>query len=299
MKSFLFILILFAFILNTEAQNDSVAVKDYANAENMLGYTTQKYVDHGSVRPEWLSGDRFWYRDLNSKGSEFILVNPENGKLSPAFDQQKLANSLSSATGKKYDAEMLPFQTFKYSPDEKTIYFDVNRRHWKCDLGNYQCTQDTGNSSNASPDKEIDQVFSPDGKKAAFIKDYNLWVRDVASGKETQLTADGVKDFGYATDNAGWKHSDKPIVRWSPDSKKIATFQQDERKVGDMYLVSTNVGHPKLEQWKYPLPGDSNIVMIHRVIINVENPKVIRLQIPPDPHVASRSVMIFPAAGRF
>jgi dipeptidyl aminopeptidase/acylaminoacyl peptidase len=51
-----------------------------------------------------------------------------------------------------------------------------------------------------------------------------------------------------------------------------------------MYLVTTNVGHPTLKAWKYPLPGDSNIVMIGRVIINVDVSKVIRLQVPPDPH---------------
>ena len=72
--------------------------------------------------------------------------------------------------------------------------------------------------------------MSPDGKRAAFIRDWNLWVRDVATGQETQLTTDGVKDFGYATDNAGWASSDRPIVVWSPDSKKIATFQQDQRE---------------------------------------------------------------------
>ena len=78
---------------------------------------------------------------------------------------------------------------------------------------------------------------SPDGTQTAFIKDWNLWVRDVATGKETPLTTDGVKDFGYATDNAGWTKSDRPILLWAPDSKKIATFQQDQRDVGDMYLV--------------------------------------------------------------
>src|SRR5206468_6007616 len=94
---------------------------------------------------------------------------------------------------------------------------------------------------------------SPDGKRVAFIKDWNLWVRDVATGKETQLTTDGVKDFGYATDNAGWIHSDRAVLVWSPDSKKIATFQQDQRGVGEMYLVETKVGHPTLQAWKYPL----------------------------------------------
>ena len=132
-------------------------------------------------------------------------------------------------------------------------------------------------------------MLSPDGSKAAFIKDYNLWIRNVATNNLTQLTTDGVQYFGYATDNAGWKHTDNPIVRWSPDSKKIATFKQDERKAGYMYLVTTNVGHPKLEAWKYPLPGDTNIITIQRVIINVDTPKIIFIQVPPDPHRASLS----------
>ena len=76
-------------------------------------------------------------------------------------------------------------------------------------------------------------MSSPDGKREAFIRDWNLWVRDTATGKETQLTTDGVKDFGYATNNAGWVHDDSAILVWSPDSSKIATFQQDQRKTGD------------------------------------------------------------------
>ncbi len=126
-------------------------------------------------------------------------------------------------------------------------------------------------------------VVSPDGSREAYIKNYNLWMRDLKTNKETPLTTDGVENFGYATDNAGWVHSDRAILVWSPDSKKIATFQQDERAVSDMYLVSTNVGAPKLEKWKYPLPGEP-IVTIQRVIIDLESPKVIRLQMPPDAH---------------
>lgn len=133
------------------------------------------------------------------------------------------------------------------------------------------------------------EVISPDGKKTILIKEYNLYVKDVASGKLTQLTTDGIKDYGYATDNAGWKHSDAPILRWSPDSKKIATFQQDQRNSSDMYLVTTNVGAPKLEAWKYPLPGDKQIPTIRRVVIDVETPKVVSLNIPADPHRATLS----------
>ena len=127
-------------------------------------------------------------------------------------------------------------------------------------------------------------ILSPDGKRSAYIKDFNLWVKDIATGKETQLTTDGVKDFGYATDNAGWKHSDRAILVWSPDSRKIATFQQDERNVSDSYILSTNIGAPKLSTWKSALPGDPNIAMIQRIIIDVDAAKVTRLQMPPDPH---------------
>lgn len=126
------------------------------------------------------------------------------------------------------------------------------------------------------------ESVSPDGKKAAFIKDWNLWVRDLETKKETQLTFDGVKDYGYATDNAGWTHSDRPIMLWSPDSRKIATFQQDQRHVHDMYLVKTKVGAPELEQWKYPLPEDKKIIQIERVIIEVDNGKLIRLKMSSD-----------------
>ena len=126
------------------------------------------------------------------------------------------------------------------------------------------------------------EVASPDGKKVVFIKDWNLWMRDVETKKETQLTKDGVENFGYATDNAGWKKSDRPIILWSPDSKKIATFQQDQRNVSDMYLVTTNVGEPKLEAWKYPLPEDKEIIKIHRVIIDTDTGKITRLKMPPD-----------------
>jgi dipeptidyl-peptidase-4 len=125
---------------------------------------------------------------------------------------------------------------------------------------------------------------SPDRKHIAFVRDWNLWVRDAATGRETQLTKDGVKDFGYATDNAGWARSDRPILRWSPDSKKIATFQQDQRGVGEMYLVDTSVGHPALQAWKYPLPGDQTVTMIQRVVIDVDTGKIVRLQLPPDQH---------------
>ena len=154
-----------------------------------------------------------------------------------------------------------------------------------CELA--ECTERNAEAASRRGRAPRRDVPSPDGKQTVFIRDWNLWIRDVATDKETQLTFDGVKDFGYATDNAGWTHSDRPIVSWSPDSKKIATYQQDQRGVGEMYLIETKVGHPVLQAWKYPLPGDSTITMIQRVVIDVETRKVTRLQMPSDQHRSS------------
>ena len=129
---------------------------------------------------------------------------------------------------------------------------------------------------------EANEIVSPDGRRAAYIRDYNLWVRDTRTGQRAALTTDGSKDFGYATDNAGWQTTDQPVLLWSPDSRKIATFRQDQRRVGNMYLTTTNVGRPTLKTWKYPLVGDKDIITIERVIVEVDHPKVVRLQVPPD-----------------
>jgi dipeptidyl aminopeptidase/acylaminoacyl peptidase len=143
---------------------------------------------------------------------------------------------------------------------------------------------DKGKAAPAGAAAPPNSVTSPDGRYAAFIRDFNLWVKDLTTSQDRALTTDGVKDFGYATNNAGWIKSDEPVLRWSPDSKKIATFQHDGRGVSEMYLVSTTAGPPRLEAWKYPLPQDKEIFRIHRVVIEVEPARVVRLLMPPDQH---------------
>jgi dienelactone hydrolase len=273
-----------------------LTVKDYQQAESMLTANTDKLIDRTVSAMNWLEGDKLTYKALTPDGAEFYLVDAAKGTRSLAFDHVKLAAALSKETGKNYTATTLPFQAFSFSDDMKTIRFRTGGVTYAADLQTYSITKDAGTNTGDGGGGFSGRrrgggssVLSPDGSKAAFIKDYNLWVKDVKSGTETQLTTDGIKDFGYATDNAGWSHSDGAVLRWSTDSKKIATFQQDQRNVGEMYLVSTNVGHPKLSSWKYPLPGDKEIAMIHRVIIDVEQKKIIRLNIQPDVHRASLS----------
>ena len=126
------------------------------------------------------------------------------------------------------------------------------------------------------------EFISPNGFLAAFIDDYNLWIRDLKTNELTQLTFDGEKNYGYATNNAGWIKTDGPVLKWNLSSDKIATFRQDARGVGEMYLTTTNVGHPKLQAWKYALPGDEKIFEIERLIIDLKTNDIIRLKMKND-----------------
>lgn len=275
-----------------QAQN-VVTIDDYRFAESRLGGNVSHLVNIPSVYPSWMSDGRFWYRNATAGKVEFIVVNPAKGTSAPAFDHEKLAAAISKKTGVTYTAANLPFNTFSYSKNFKSISFMLRGKWYACDLQQYNCQESPAPSgtatSGAAPRFRPVEVMSPNGRYAAFIKDDNLWVRDVIGKQERALTTDGIKNFGYATDNAGWKHSDKPVLSWSNDSRKIATFKQDQRQVSDMYLVTTNVGKPSLETWKYPFAGDSVIAMIHRVIIDVEKGVVIPIQVAPDPHRATLS----------
>src|ERR1700675_1828402 len=211
-------------------QARQLTAADYARAERFLRSNVLPLVSGIGVQPVSLGGERFWYATNTAPGSQLIVGHP--------------SRSLRS----------------NCSPDTVRCDAAIDDRETARARAEFARTSGRGRA----------ESISPDGKRAAFIRAYNLWVRDVATGRETQLTTDGVKDFGYATDNAGWIRSDNPILAWSPDSRKIATFQQDERGVGEMYLVNTKVGHPELQAWKYPLPGDSIITTIQRVIIDVD-----------------------------
>ncbi|MEX2285266.1 MAG: DPP IV N-terminal domain-containing protein, partial [Gemmatimonadota bacterium] len=229
--------ILFATVLGAraDAQQRAFTAADYDRAARWLAQNLNGMVVGGSVQANWLPDDRFWYRKTTAAGSEFVLVDPARKTLAPAFDHARIATALSTAANQTVRPNELPFQQIQYSTKADSIAFDLNARRWSCDARGTKCTDigvavggqggggrggrgggggRAGGAGGAPP-----LTLSPDGKRGAFIRDWNLWVRDIATGQEKQLTRDGVKDFGYATDNAGWAGSDRAILLWSPDSK--------------------------------------------------------------------------------
>ena len=259
------------------AQTTAVTGADYARAERMLGYLAQPLVDHAVTRVDWLDAGHFAYVDHDASGDRLLRMDAATGKTEPLFDPKALARSLDRLlkTGDKpLDPAKLPIRDLRLAADGR-YRFSVHGTAVFCDAEAH-CAKVY------AKDTPEPGTPSPDGRWEAFVRDWNLWVRELPSGQETQLTTDGTANYGYATDNAGWSHSDRAIVAWSPDSRRIATYRQDQRKVGNMYLVKTQLGHPQLESWKYPLAGDKEVTMIERVVVDVPSRHLVRLQMPPD-----------------
>jgi len=267
------------------AMAQTVTAADYERAAKMLGDRTGPLVDHMVSGASWLDDGSLVYREQAEGKTRALRFDPATGKTAPAFDAKALADAMNAAAGGKgrpVQADKLPPMKVKRNADGSltlTSLFGGNA--FRCEVTACTAVAQAKAKSGSEPG-----AASPDGSREAFVRDWNLWLRDVASGKETQLTFDGKPDYGYATDNAGWKHTDNAVVVWSPDGSKLATFQQDQRKTSTMTLVDTGVGAPKVEQWKYPFAGDADVTMIERVVVDLSGakPQIVRLQMPPDQH---------------
>ena len=286
--------------LRNQITSSPLTVSDYQMAEKFLPQNMLPLM-HGDIRAV------FW-QEASSNGEEILvvrritdtqsvyeLINPATKKAEKLFDTEKLKLQLDTLVKQERAVTDLALSELVLHSSGEFVTFSYEGERFQFDL--------SGRTPPSLLEKEqTNEVVSPDGTMAVYIKDNNLWLRQVENGEVYQLTFDGVVDFGYATNNAGWIRDKTPVVKWSPDSKKIATFQHDGRKVQEMALWSTKIGHPEIDVWKYPLAGDENIFMIERVIIHVDNlssPQTVRLNIPADPHRSSTSDHVAGSEGEF
>ena len=149
---------------------------------------------------------------------------------------------------------------------------------------------------------------SPDEKKVVFARGYNLYLMDAenyakaqkkagdASIVETQLTTDGVEKYSYArvllpeqaeqmkkankgdTNKAGVR-TPAVTIHWSKDSKKFALEREDDRKVGDYWVIhSLTNPRPILESRSYPLPGEANVPVSEIDVLDVASKERVVVQ---------------------
>ncbi len=233
---------------------------DYERAARFLSPNIQRLVYSADIRPQWVEdSQRFWYRKPGPD-KEFLLVDAAKNTRAPAFDHAKLAAALSRSAGKEYQPNKLPFESFEFAEKGGAIRFEAEGQRWTCDLATYKCEKEALPPSG--------EGLSPDGKWAAFVQDYNLYVRNVSTGTVVQLTRDGEKSLDYATPlpssrlmvQQGTEALRQRVAAfWSPDSSKLVTYRIDSRNAGrftTIQFVPPDQLRPKVYTYVYPLPGE-------------------------------------------
>ena len=108
-------------------------------------------------------------------------------------------------------------------------------------------------------------TFSPDESKIAYVLDNDLYIKELASGRTTQVTKDG--EYNAIINGASdWVYEEEfRLVRafeWSPDSKKIAFLRFDERRVPEFKMEMFSGGdYPEEVAFKYPKVGEQNAIV--------------------------------------
>jgi dipeptidyl-peptidase-4 len=127
--------------------------------------------------------------------------------------------------------------------------------------------------------------LSPDGTRAAYVRDNNLYVEDVASGSITSLTSDGSPTIINGTSD--WVYEEELGLRdafeWSPDGRRIAYFRFDQSGVPEFALVNyTDTLYPVITRYPYPKAGQTNAAV--RVgVVAASGGATTWLQVPGDP----------------
>ena len=240
----------------------------YKHAERFLPQNLRKKAFGLTIIPNWIgNSDCFWYVKESSDGKTFMYVNPNIGTIKEAFDHEKLAAAISASTEHACTSNDLPFSSFDFVNEQQEIVFTIDDKSFKCDLNTYSIE-----SWELKREINRDSVVSPDGKWAAFVKDYNLYVRSLESGEEIRLTNDGEEKYHYGCslngplDNSGIRTPNKaPAVLWSPDSQKLLSYRVDHRNAPLLHWVQSvpldGSKRPLLHSCVYPLPGDSDDVL--------------------------------------
>jgi dipeptidyl-peptidase-4 len=262
---------------------------DYQRAESLLPQKMRKLISSGDVSPHWIEKtDRFWYRTTGPKGSKFILVDAGQNTSAPAFDHTQLAAALSNVAKREYKPAELPFETFDFADGGKSIHFRIEDKPWACALTalSYECKE--------SLDARKDQYeeLSPDGKFAAYVKDYNLFFRFVSTGETVQLTRDGEANWSYATPLPSLRImvaqgtenvKQHAAVFWSPDSSKLVTYRIDSRNAGrftSLQFVPPDQLRPRVYTYVYPLPGEI-LAKAELIVFDVQSGKRVDVKTAP------------------
>lgn len=162
------------------------------------------------------------------------------------------------------DGATVVAEEYSFSDDEKKVLLKTNGKNiyrrsvlyitYVYDIKKKGLTRLEG-------EKILHATFSPDGSKVAYVKDNNLYYRDLNSDKTVAVTTDGAWNK-IINGNCDWVYEEEfeftRAFEWSPDGKYLAFYRFDETKVPEFSMPMYGGLYPTNNTFKYPKAGEPN-----------------------------------------
>ncbi len=241
------------------------------SAQNDQQITPEDIFVKNTFRQETVSG----LRSMND-GEHYTTLENSTRIVKNSYKTGETVEVLFDIT--KIDrAPVASFQDYEFSEDETKILLQTNRKpvYRRSFTAEYyvwnSVTEDFGPLSEKGAQQQV--AFSPDGDRVAFVRDNNLFIKNLKFGSESQITWDGKKN-GILNGIPDWVYEEEfgfnKAFWWSPDSKFLAFLKFDETEVpeysmtmfaGEKPELAGNKLYPGQETFKYPKAGEKNSVV--------------------------------------
>lgn len=206
-------------------------------------------------------GPVVWYidQDQESGASHLVSYNLETDERTRLIDGTKLQAA---------DVDrLIRIENYAYSQDgSKVLLYTDSERVWRQNTKGYYYLYDV-EQERLTPISDREKGFqmfaklNPAGDKVAFVRDRNLFMVDLNTMQETQLTDDG-SEGGIINGTFDWVYEEEFGLRdgwqWSPDGRHIAFFKLDETNTRDFAMTDLLGQYPEYEQFRYPKAGEDN-----------------------------------------
>lgn len=169
------------------------------------------------------------------------------------------------------DGNALQIDTYTFCPAEEMLLVGVHqesiyRRSRRAEYHVWDIAQETLTPLSQGTTQRLPD-FSPDGRHIAFVRQNNIYVKELGSGEEHAVTTDG--EYNHIINGTtDWVYEEEFYLtkgfEWSPDSRRIAFMRFDESHVKEFVMMKYGQLYPEEYRFKYPKAGEENaIVTLH------------------------------------
>ena len=208
--------------------------------------------------PEWV-----WGINSMNDGVHYSSLNYGENNVYITQYSYETGDSISTILDSK-DLDGISFSDYSFSEDEKKVLLPTETEsiyRYSTRSNYYVYDRETKIAEELSEGKQRLAQFSPDASKVAFVKENNIFIKDIINNTELQVTFDGEinKIINGATD---WVYEEEFAfdngMQWNASGNKIAYYRFDEEKVPEFSMDLFTDLYPSQSQFKYPKAGETN-----------------------------------------